>query len=112
MAVEQTTILMPDERIKDKIYLIRDQKVMLDRKNILEVHCRMYFQNTVFYNWRMSMMKTTSRRKFIKSASVLGLALPLLNPNEIFGQQIDSFTFHSPFMKVAMRKDFPQLASL
>ena len=57
-------------------------------------------------------MKTTSRRKFIKSASVLGLALPLLNPNEIFGQQIESFTFQSPFMKVAMRKDFPQLTSL
>ncbi|MCK9640289.1 MAG: GDSL-type esterase/lipase family protein [Prolixibacteraceae bacterium] len=57
-------------------------------------------------------MKTTPRREFIKSASVLGLALPFLNPNEIFGQQIDSFIFHSPFMKVAMRKDFPQLISL
>ena len=31
MAVERTTILIPDERIMDKIYLIRDQKVMLDR---------------------------------------------------------------------------------
>jgi hypothetical protein len=57
-------------------------------------------------------MKTTSRRKFIKSASVLGLAIPLLNPTQIFGQVNDLFTFYSPFMKVAMRKDLPQLTSL
>src|ERR1035437_5109113 len=57
-------------------------------------------------------MKITTRREFIKSASVLGLVIPLLNPTELFGQQIDSFTFQSPFMKVAMRNDFPQLASL
>jgi len=31
MAVERTAILVPDERIMDKIYLIRDHKVMLDR---------------------------------------------------------------------------------
>ena len=31
MTTENTTILFPDERIMDKIYLIRDQKVMLDR---------------------------------------------------------------------------------
>ena len=57
-------------------------------------------------------MKTTSRRGFIKSASVFGLYIPLLNPIEIFNQQIDPFTFQSPFIKVAMRKDFPQLNSL
>ena len=57
-------------------------------------------------------MKTTSRRDFIKSVSVFGLYIPLLNPIEIFNQQIDPFTFQSPFIKVAMRKDFPQLNSL
>jgi hypothetical protein len=57
-------------------------------------------------------MKSTSRREFIKSASVLGLAIPLLNPTQIFGQINDQFTFYSPFMKVAMRMNFPQLASL
>ena len=31
MANENTSILIPEERIIDKIYLIRDQKVMLDR---------------------------------------------------------------------------------
>ena len=31
MLVEKSTVLVPDERIMDKIYLIRDQKVMLDR---------------------------------------------------------------------------------
>ena len=31
MTTENTTVLIPDERIMDKIYLIRDQKVMLDR---------------------------------------------------------------------------------
>lgn len=31
MTTEKTTVLIPDERIVDKIYLIREQKVMLDR---------------------------------------------------------------------------------
>ncbi len=31
MTTENTTVLIPDERIMDKIYLIREQKVMLDR---------------------------------------------------------------------------------
>jgi len=31
MATENTSLMIPDERIMDKIYLIRDQKVMLDR---------------------------------------------------------------------------------
>ena len=31
MTTENTTVLIPDERIMDKIFLIRDQKVMLDR---------------------------------------------------------------------------------
>ena len=31
MTTEKTTVLIPDERIIDKIYLIREQKVMLDR---------------------------------------------------------------------------------
>ncbi len=31
MSTENTAILLPDERIMDKIYLIRGQKVMLDR---------------------------------------------------------------------------------
>jgi hypothetical protein len=31
MATENTSVLIPEERIIDKIYLIRDQKVMLDR---------------------------------------------------------------------------------
>lgn len=31
MSVENCSVLVPDERIMDKIYLIRDQKVMLDR---------------------------------------------------------------------------------
>jgi len=31
MSVENTAVLIPDERIMEKIYLIRDQKVMLDR---------------------------------------------------------------------------------
>ena len=31
MTTENTSLLIPDERIMDKIYLIRDQKVMLDR---------------------------------------------------------------------------------
>lgn len=57
-------------------------------------------------------MKTTTRRKFIKSASVLGLSIPLINPIQLFGQQINSFKFQSPFMNVAMQKDFPQMTSL
>ena len=31
MAIENTSVLIPEERIIDKIYLIRSQKVMLDR---------------------------------------------------------------------------------
>jgi len=31
MTTENTSVLLPDERIMDKIFLIRDQKVMLDR---------------------------------------------------------------------------------
>lgn len=31
MAIENTSVLIPEERIMDKIYLIRSQKVMLDR---------------------------------------------------------------------------------
>jgi hypothetical protein len=31
MSTEDSNLLMPDERIMNKIYLIRDQKVMLDR---------------------------------------------------------------------------------
>ena len=31
MTTENTTVLIPDERIMDKIYLIREQKIMLDR---------------------------------------------------------------------------------
>jgi len=31
MTTENTSVLIPDERIMDKIFLIRDQKVMLDR---------------------------------------------------------------------------------
>ena len=31
MVAEISTVLIPDERIMDKIYLIRNQKVMLDR---------------------------------------------------------------------------------
>jgi hypothetical protein len=31
MTTENTPALIPDERIINKIYLIRDQKVMLDR---------------------------------------------------------------------------------
>jgi hypothetical protein len=31
MQVEEADIRIPDERIMDKIYLIRNQKVMLDR---------------------------------------------------------------------------------
>ncbi len=31
MSIEMSNVLVPDERIMDKIYLIRDQKVMLDR---------------------------------------------------------------------------------
>ena len=31
MTTENKTVLIPDERIMDKIYLIREQKVMLDR---------------------------------------------------------------------------------
>lgn len=31
MTIENTIVLIPDERIMDKIYLIRDHKVMLDR---------------------------------------------------------------------------------
>jgi hypothetical protein len=31
MLIENSNVLVPDERIMDKIYLMRDQKVMLDR---------------------------------------------------------------------------------
>lgn len=31
MSEENSAVMIPDERIMDKIYLIRDQKVMLDR---------------------------------------------------------------------------------
>jgi len=31
MDIENTSVLIPEERIMDKIYLIRSQKVMLDR---------------------------------------------------------------------------------
>lgn len=57
-------------------------------------------------------MKTTTRREFIKSTLVLGLAIPLLNPTRIFARTNYLFTFYSPYMKVAMRMDFPQLSSL
>src|SRR3984893_7644730 len=57
-------------------------------------------------------MKTSTRRKFIKSVSVLGLSIPLLNHDETFGQFNDSFTFHSPFLKATMQKDYPRLTSL
>src|SRR5665647_1161428 len=61
----------------------------------------------------MKIMKATTRRNFLKSVSVLGLSIPLLKPNELFGQfGNDSFTFHSPFMNVVMRKDYPQLNAL
>lgn len=57
-------------------------------------------------------MKTSTRRNFIKSVSVLGVSIPLLKPNEIFGQSNDAFSFQSPFMKAVMQKDYPQLTSL
>lgn len=58
-------------------------------------------------------MKTSTRRDFIKTASVLGLSIPLLKPGEIFGQSNnDSFTFRSPFMNVVMQKDYPQINSM
>ena len=57
-------------------------------------------------------MKTSTRRNFIKSVSVLGATIPLLKPNEIFGQFNDEFVFQSPFMKAGMQKDYPQLTSL
>jgi hypothetical protein len=58
-------------------------------------------------------MKTSTRRNFLKSVSVLGLSIPLLKPNELFGQfSNDSFAYHSPFMNVVMQKDYPQLNSI
>ena len=57
-------------------------------------------------------MKKSTRRNFIKSVSVLGATIPLLKPNEIFGQFNDEFVFQSPFMKAGMQKDYPQLTSL
>jgi hypothetical protein len=38
-------------------------------------------------------MKTTSRREFIKSSSVLGLTIPLLSPTQMFGQTNDLYAF-------------------
>ncbi len=57
-------------------------------------------------------MKTPTRRKFIKSLSVLGLSMPLLNVDKTFAQLNDSFTFHSPFMRAGMRIDYPEFSSL
>lgn len=57
-------------------------------------------------------MKKSTRRNFIKSVSALGAAIPLLKPNEIFGQFNDAFVFQSPFMKAVMQKDYPLLTSL
>jgi hypothetical protein len=57
-------------------------------------------------------MKTSTRRNFIKSVSVLGVSVPLLKPNEIFAQFNDVFIFQSPFMKAVMHRDYPQLTSL
>jgi hypothetical protein len=58
-------------------------------------------------------MKKPSRRNFIKSVSVLGITLPILRSNEIFGQlKSGKFTFQTPFMNVVMESDSPQLSSL
>ena len=58
-------------------------------------------------------MKYSSRRKFIKSVSLVGLSIPFLKPNLAFGQSNDHlFTFRSPYMEILMQRDYPQLASL
>ena len=58
-------------------------------------------------------MKYSSRRKFIKSVSLVGLSIPLLKPNLMFGQSNDDlFTFRSPYMEIIMLRNYPQLSSL
>ena len=57
-------------------------------------------------------MKKSTRRNFIKTVSVVGLSIPLLSPEKVFGQLLDLFAFESPFMKAIMQKDYPQLTSL
>ena len=57
-------------------------------------------------------MKKSTRRNFIKTVSVAGLSIPLLSPEKVFGQFLNSFAFESPFMKAVMQKDYPQLTSL
>jgi hypothetical protein len=58
-------------------------------------------------------MKMSSRRNFLKSVSVLGIALPVLKTSEVFSlTKGENFTFQSPFMNAVMESDFPRLSSL
>ncbi|MGV8092520.1 MAG: hypothetical protein AB2L24_11730 [Mangrovibacterium sp.] len=57
-------------------------------------------------------MQKFTRRKFIKSSSILGVSIPFSGSGGIFDEFNESFSFQSPFMKAVMRKDYPQLTSL
>ena len=82
MTPGNSSILLPDERIMDKIYLIREQKVMLDRdlaalygvetKRLKEAVKRNLFRfpedfmfeltKEKFYNWRSQIMTSNSEK--------------------------------------------------
>ena len=58
-------------------------------------------------------MKKPSRRNFLKSVSVLGITIPVLKSDDIFGNlKRDNFTFQSPYMNAVMPTDYPQLSAL
>jgi hypothetical protein len=91
MSVENGSVLVPDERIMDKIYLIRDQKVMLDRdlaalygvetKRLKEAVKRNLFRfpgdfmfeltNEEFSNWRTQFATSNSDRMGLRYAPMV-----------------------------------------
>ncbi len=88
MTIENAGILIPDERIMDKIYLIRGQKVMLDRDlaKLYEVETKVLKQqvkrnmdrfpddfmfeltNDEFVNWRSQFVTSNSDRMGLRYA--------------------------------------------
>jgi len=88
MTIENAGILIPDERIMDKIYLIRGQKVMLDRDlaKLYEVETKVLKQqvkrnmdrfpddfmfeltNDEFVNWRSQFVTSNSNRMGLRYA--------------------------------------------
>jgi hypothetical protein len=91
MSTQNSSILVPDERIMDKIYLIRDQKVMLDRdlaelygvetkrlkeavkRNLFRFPADFMFELTKeeFTNWRTQFATSNSDRMGLRYAPMV-----------------------------------------